>query len=346
MHPASCDATDSGSVWKSYGSVNVCHRHAENSEPTGLGRARSPARRGRRRASAIALLIGGLALLVSLATNVADAQETVSIFGNAVPANAVAADDRAVTLGVKFSSSRAGQISAIRFFRGARSPLGYIANLYTDSGKLLASVRVPTETSPIPGWQTAMLPTPVPIAANTIYVAAYYTPNGRYADDRADLATGLVRGDLQIPGNSAVGGNGVIHYGLGFPREERQASNYYVDVLFTLARPSRLTAASPGPAAMPRPPPGPPPGPPVLSLSFIPPNPSVPKTARPGTVVARIIAHWSDGDPFRGTLAFGPPYWNDGGVFAITGDRLIVNPKGPGVTAAAGAIHVTVVATQ
>jgi hypothetical protein len=183
---------------------------------------------------------------------------------------------------------------------------------------LLASVRLPTETGPIPGWQTATLPTPISISANTTYVAAYYTPNGRYADDYFGLAKGLARGYLRIPGSSTAGGNGVYYYyGLDFPRFERKASNYYVDVLFTPA-----------------------PQPPVLSLSFEPRTPSIPKTAGRGTTVATIIARWSDGTPFTGTLAFGPPYWDDGGVFAIIGNKLIVNPKGPGA-AAGGMVHVT-----
>jgi hypothetical protein len=264
-----------------------------------------------------------LALLSSLDTNVACAQQTESMFGSGVPSHAVAADDRGATLGVKFLSARAGKISAIRFYRGVRSPSGYVACLYTASGRLLASVRLPTETGPIPGWQTARFPKPLSISANTIYVAAYYTPIGGYADDYFGLAKGRVRGDLRIPGSSAVGGNGVYSYGFGFPRYTWEASNYYVDVLFTPA-----------------------PQPPVLSLSFDPPNPSIPNTTRPGTVVATIIARWSDGRPFSGRLAFGPPYWNDRGVFAISGNKLVVNPKGPGVAAAGGTIRVTIVATQ
>lgn len=145
------------------------------------GRAPPPLRTGRLRAPASGLLIGGLALLACLETNLACARETMSLFGNGIPSHAVAADHRGVTLGVKFLSAKAGKISAIRFYRGARSPAGYVARLYTASGRLLASVSLPTETGPIPGWQTATLPRPVSIAAHTTYVAAYYTPNGRAA---------------------------------------------------------------------------------------------------------------------------------------------------------------------
>jgi Domain of unknown function (DUF4082) len=269
------------------------------------------------------LLVGGLALLSSLPTNGACAQESVSIFGSGVPSHAVSADHRAVTLGVKFLSSKAGKISAIRFYRGVRSPAGYVARLYTASGSLLASVTLPTETGPIPGWQTAALPSPISISANTTYVAAYYTPNGQYADNYHGFEKGVISGPLAAPASFSVGGNGVYHYGLGFPQSTREASDYYVDVLFA-------------PALQP----------PALRLTFEPPNPSIPNTTRRGTTVATIIARWSDGTRFTGTLAFGPPYWNDGGVFAISGDKLIVDPNGPGIAAAHGKIHVTIVATQ
>ena len=63
--------------------------------------------------------------------------------------------------------------------------------------------------------------------------------------------------------------------------------------------------------------------------------------------MATIIASWSNGQPFTGTLGFGPPYSNDGGVFAISGDSLIINPSGPGAGSAGGTpAYVTIVATQ
>jgi len=66
-----------------------------------------------------------------------------------------------------------------------------------------------------------------------------------------------------------------------------------------------------------------------------------------GSVVATISATWSDGSPFTGTLSFAPPYSNDGAVFAISGNNLIVNPSGPGLFADANTVqNVTIVATQ
>jgi hypothetical protein len=58
-----------------------------------------------------------------------------------------------------------------------------------------------------------------------------------------------------------------------------------------------------------------------------------------GSFVATIVPGWSDGSPFTGTLSFAPPYSNDHGTFAISGNSLIVNPSGPGVSSSADTIQ-------
>jgi hypothetical protein len=87
--------------------------------------------------------------------------------------------------------------------------------------------------------------------------------------------------------------------------------------------------------------------PPTLSVSFSPPNPSIPSNAAAGAVVAQMIATWSNGSPFTGTLDFTTPYGSDSNTFAISGSNLIVNPSGPGLSAAGNTIqNVTVIANQ
>ena len=86
---------------------------------------------------------------------------------------------------------------------------------------------------------------------------------------------------------------------------------------------------------------------PTLMLSFSPSNPSIPPNATGGTVVATAVASWSDGSQFTGTYSFGQPYSNDGGVFALDGNQIIVNPNGPGLSPDAHTTqHITVIATQ
>jgi hypothetical protein len=256
--------------------------------------------------------------------------QAISIFGNAVPNDPI--DDAiAATLGVKFWSSQSGTISAIRFYRAVANPYGYVAKLYTAGGELLASVNLAHESSPLPGWQVANFPSPIPITANTTYIAAYYTSNGQNAWDEWGMSNGATYGPLTAPASAAVGGNGVWHTNNSFPSSTYNSSNYYVDVLFTPI----VSVASPTGTA------------PYLVLNFNPPKPSIPSTAPLGSVVATIIPSWSDGSPFAGQLSFAPPNSNDQGVFAISGNNLIINPAGPGVLADANTtLNVTVVATQ
>src|SRR5438445_7955229 len=67
--------------------------------------------------------------------------------------------------------------------------------------------------------------------------------------------------------------------------------------------------------------------PPVLLLSFNPPNPSIASSTLVGVTVATVTATWSDGSPFTGALGFGPPNYDDGGTFALSGNALIINPS-------------------
>jgi hypothetical protein len=106
--------------------------------------------------------------------------QTVSLFGNTLPSNAGEGNQTPITLGVKLWSSQSGTVSAIRFYRGTTSPLGYVARLYSASGTVLGSVTMAHESGPVPSWQVATFAAPISISPNTTYVAAYYVPSGEY----------------------------------------------------------------------------------------------------------------------------------------------------------------------
>jgi hypothetical protein len=234
-------------------------------------------------------------------------------------------DGKAVVLGVKFWSSQPGTVSAIRFYRAVASPQGYVAALYSADGTLLASATLAQKPSPLPGWQEADFASPISIAANTLYVAAYYCASGQGASDAFGLRHGITNGPLTAPSSRSVGGNGVYNHRKVFPNRHHEASNYYVDVAF---EPAAGTS-------------------PYLVFSFNPTNPSITSSTPLGSVVANIIASWSDGSPFTGTLSFGQPYSNDQGLFAISGSNLIINPSAPGLCSNANmTFNVTIFATQ
>ena len=75
----------------------------------------------------------------------------------------------------------------------------------------------------------------------------------------------------------------------------------------------------------------PPPAAPQPVITVNPDTPVIPDTTALGAVVATYTVSMSDGTPFNGTVRFGAPFFDAGGVFALSGDKIIVNPAGPGV---------------
>ena len=100
------------------------------------------------------------------------------------------------------------------------------------------------------------------------------------------------------------------------------------------------------------PPPPPPPSPTAAVITVTPNTPQLPDTTARGAVVATYTVTMSDGSPFVGTIGFGPPNFDAGGIFALAGSptsgNVIVNPSGPGVGPNLSTItdHITLVATQ
>jgi hypothetical protein len=116
------------------------------------------------------------------------------------------------------------------------------------------------------------------------------------------------------------------------------------------AQSSRTQATQPlTPSSSPSPSPSPSP---TLTLTFNPQMPSVQDTVPLGTTIATVTAAWSDGSSFTGTLAFGSPYADDGGTFALSCQscataNIVVSPTGLGLMGDGGTVQqITVVATQ
>jgi hypothetical protein len=141
-------------------------------------------------------------------------------------------DGQAIEVGVKFRSSQAGTITGIRFYKGAQNTGTHVGSLWSAAGVRLASATFSAETAS--GWQQVRFTTPVSIAANTTYVASYYSPTGRYASTARSFAnSGVSNGPLTALRNGVDGANGVYKYGTsGLPTLGFQSTNYWVDVLF------------------------------------------------------------------------------------------------------------------
>ncbi|MCA6117922.1 DUF4082 domain-containing protein [Bradyrhizobium sp. WSM 1738] len=161
----------------------------------------------------------------------------VSLFSaSSTPAQTSLNDGQQLEVGVKFTSSVAGQITALKFYRSASDTGSDLVNLWTATGTLLGSATF-TNTA-ASGWQTVNLPSAVSIAANTTYVASYHT-TGAYVATNNYFTTAVTNGPLTAPSTTTIaGGNGVYSYGgtstTGiFPTSTFGAANYWVDVVFT-----------------------------------------------------------------------------------------------------------------
>jgi hypothetical protein len=142
-------------------------------------------------------------------------------------------EDSPVELGVKFSSSVAGYVKGIRFFSANDISGTYTGHLWNADGTLLASATFSNVTAN--GWQEVSFTEPVLIDASAVYTASYHTSAGVYAATSGGLTDAVYNGSsLTALGNTAKGGNGVFNYGnSGFPSNTYNATNYWVDVVFT-----------------------------------------------------------------------------------------------------------------
>jgi hypothetical protein len=152
-----------------------------------------------------------------------------------VPSVVAHPDSNAVTLGVKFQTTRGGTITGLRFYKGATNTGSHTGSLWTGTGQLLASAVFTNETAS--GWQQVNFTTPVPIDANTTYIAGYHTPAGFYSINRPYFGQRYVNRSLIAPASSTVTGNGVYTYGATstFPTSTYQSTNYWVDIILRLA---------------------------------------------------------------------------------------------------------------
>jgi hypothetical protein len=156
-----------------------------------------------------------------------------SIWGNTgSPLVPLDFDGTAIEVGVKFRSSQAGSITGIRFYKGAGNTGTHTGNLWTITGTKLATIVFTVETAS--GWQVAHFTTPVSITANTVYVASYFSPSGKYASsDGYFTNSGVTSGPLTALAAGVSGANGVYRYTTtGFPTLSYNSANYWVDVLF------------------------------------------------------------------------------------------------------------------
>ena len=152
-------------------------------------------------------------------------------------------DTNSVQVGVRFTSSASGTVTALRFYKSATNVGRHVGSLWGSNGAVLASATYSNETAT--GWQEAQLSTPVSIRAGGTYTASYRAPYGHYSDDVGTLSAAKT-----VTGGALTAIGGVYNYASGIPSQQYQDSNYFVDVRFkpsTSAPSPTTTTTTPSP---------------------------------------------------------------------------------------------------
>ncbi|MHB1063935.1 MAG: DUF4082 domain-containing protein [Georgenia sp.] len=133
-------------------------------------------------------------------------------------------DSNAVTLGVTFTATTPGTVSAVRFYKGPGNVGTHTGALWSAGGTKLAEATFSGESTQ--GWQTVTFATPVAVEQGVEYVASYRTTVGRYSYTAGSFGATYQRGPLTVPPNG-----GTYSYADTFPGA-RTSGNYLVDVVF------------------------------------------------------------------------------------------------------------------
>src|SRR5262249_10257667 len=100
-------------------------------------------------------------------------------------------DGPQLEIGVKFTSSAAGQTTSLKLCRRSYVLGPDVLDLWTATGTRLPSA--PLTNTSASGWQTVQLATPVSINANTTYVASYHA-TGAYVGSNGFFGSAVTSG--------------------------------------------------------------------------------------------------------------------------------------------------------
>src|SRR5207247_2574260 len=126
-------------------------------------------------------------------------------------------------------SDVSGSVTGIRFYKGAGNNGTHTGLLYSSTGTPLAQATFSGETAS--GWQQVNFSSAVPIAANTTYVAAFFSTSGYGYTSNYFTSSGTDNVPLHALRSGADGPNGVFIFGGSpqFPSSSYGDTNYWVD---------------------------------------------------------------------------------------------------------------------
>ena len=169
-----------------------------------------------------------------------------SIFTGETPAGA-GTDATNYELGTKFSASQSGTVTALQYYRVAGdagdTDTRTLSVWNAATGERLGGVSV-TSAGSSTGWQVGTLSAPIAIQAGLSYVVSYgyvqdgvrdaYAVTGGFFSGASNSSPDGVLTAPASGGTSGGLGNGLFSTTVGaLPQQTFNASNYWVDVVFT-----------------------------------------------------------------------------------------------------------------
>lgn len=156
----------------------------------------------------------------------------VGVFGVAPPNNIQQGTGGPYTLGMKFKTTVAGNVVAIRYWKDVLNTGTHVGSIWSSGGTKLATVTFTGETAS--GWQRMDLATPLAISAETMYVVSVHMPtNFTGTSDYNQLGTAQVAGPVYVYADSESA-NGVYAAGAeAYPTSNFFADHYWVDLVFS-----------------------------------------------------------------------------------------------------------------
>ncbi len=160
-------------------------------------------------------------------------QGSTSLWGTPTPQTVDALANGPLELGTRFTTSSAGYVTGVRFYKSAANTGIHTGSLWTVAGKRVATATFTGETAS--GWQQVAFDQPVPISVGGQYVVSYHTDSGHYSADPGYFADGpSCNGALCAYQDGDGGGNGVFADGAStYPTHSYGSTNYWVDPVFT-----------------------------------------------------------------------------------------------------------------
>lgn len=145
-----------------------------------------------------------------------------TLLGRQLPARRAVASARPRELGMRFSVTKPGKVTTLRFFKGPGNAGPHRISVWA-AGSRLRSAKVRKETAG--GWQSVRLATPLDVSPGRTYTVSYLAPHGHWSLGARGFAQARRSGPLRAPRHAGRTGAPKAK-----PTTKAGAANFFVDV--------------------------------------------------------------------------------------------------------------------